>query len=343
MDQLYAGTYAQPPTTSPAGAKGKSVWWISCSQAVVSCSEPAAAAAAAAKILGIDFHVADGKFNVGGAFTTAVRTALAAKPDAIMLYGVACELTKGALQDAKAQGVLLMGVETPDCSDSGGTQYFNVTEQYNALYPSTPDLWKGYGAFAANYLINKTNGQAKVINQAGTEPLQDFVNQGFTDALKACSGCSIVANVPYDSSKLTPNGPWIQGFRAALAAHPEANAVYLPWDVLMTALGGSQAVKDAGSSAIIFGGQAAPDGLDFLRAGKVTAITTARDTGWSAWAAMDTINRALQKQPSASEGIGFQLVTLDPNKNLPASGPYVPPIDYKAAYLKAWNNGAGTS
>ena len=83
MDQLYAGTYAQPPTTSPAGAKGKSVWWISCSQAVVSCSEPAAAAAAAAKILGIDFHVADGKFNVGGAFTTAVRTALAAKPDAL--------------------------------------------------------------------------------------------------------------------------------------------------------------------------------------------------------------------------------------------------------------------
>ena len=63
MEQLYAGTYGEPPSTSPPGVKGKSVWWISCSQAVVSCSAPAAAAKEAAQTLGIDFHIADGKFN----------------------------------------------------------------------------------------------------------------------------------------------------------------------------------------------------------------------------------------------------------------------------------------
>ena len=65
LAQLYAGSTTSPPTTSPAGAKGKSVWWISCSQAAPSCAQPAAQAAAAAKTMGIDFHVADGKFDVG--------------------------------------------------------------------------------------------------------------------------------------------------------------------------------------------------------------------------------------------------------------------------------------
>jgi ribose transport system substrate-binding protein len=124
LEELYRGSYTEPPSTSPPGAKGKSVWWISCSQAVPSCVRPAEAAAEAAKALGIDFHVADGKFNVGGAFSAAVRTALAAKPDAILLYGVACEAVKGALQDAKAQGVLVMGVETPDCAI--GEKMFSV-------------------------------------------------------------------------------------------------------------------------------------------------------------------------------------------------------------------------
>ena len=340
MDQLYKGTYASPPTTAPAGAKGKKVWWISCSQAVTSCSDPAKAAGEVAKILGIDFHVADGKFNVGGAFNTAVRTALAAKPDALMLYGVACEAVRGALLQAKAQKVLIMGVETPDCAT--GQKMFSVEEKYNPLYPNTVALWKAYGAFAANYIINK-NKNAKIIETAsnGAEPLQRYVTEGFESQIKSgCPTCQIVAKVPYDSSALTPNGPWIQGFRAALVQHPEANAAYLPWDVLMTALGGAQAVQETGRPIVTFGGQAASDGLEFLRAGKVTALTTARDPIWSAWAAMDTINRALQGKPVVYQGIGFQLVTKD--RNMPKSGPYVPPIDFKKIYLKAWNGGRGT-
>jgi ribose transport system substrate-binding protein len=334
MDELYAGTYSDPPSESPSGAEGKSVWWISASQGDPAAAAPALAAQEAAEALGIDFNIADGKFNQGGAFSTAVQTAVAAQPDAILLFGVPCELVLGPLQDAKAQGIKLMGVETPDCSDSGGPQMFDVVEQYSEEYQSTPDLWRGFGAINASYIINRSGGDAKVIVNAGTEPLQEFVTEGFRAELEKCSGCSIVAEVPYDSAALTPNGPWIQAFRSALVKHPDATAAYFPFDFMATALGGAQAVKESGLELVTFGGQATGDGLDAVRSGALTAIPSARSPEWSGYAAMDTINRALQGQPAVPQGIGFQ--TVDDGHNLSEAGAYEPPIDFKAAYLKAW-------
>ena len=344
LEELYAGTYSQPPSTSPPGAAGKSVWWISCGQAMPSCAEPAAAAADAAKVLGIDFHVADSNSNIGGQEATAVRTAISAGADAILVYGGGgCDGAQGALQEAKDAGILLMGVETPDCSASGGPEIFNVVANYSENYPDTEALWRGFGEFSADYAINKTNGQGKIIVQTGnTIKLETWGNEGFNDRIKEkCPGCEIVAEVPYVDSELTPDGPWIQGLRSALVQHPDATAVYMPWDFMMVGLGGAQAVEEAGLDAIVFGGQADTSGLDLLRQGGITAISTARSPEWSAYAAMDTINRALQGETDfPPSGIGFQLV--DQTRNLPASGPFVPPIDFKAAYLKAWNNGSGT-
>ena len=51
-----------------------------------------------------------------------------------------------------------------------------------------------------------------------------MVDKGFTDEIKKCSGCSIVATVPYDSAQLTPNGPWTRRSRTTLAKTPQANA-----------------------------------------------------------------------------------------------------------------------
>jgi ribose transport system substrate-binding protein len=337
LDELYQGSYTQPPPSSPPGAKGKSVWWISCSQAVPSCVRPAEAAAEAAKALGIDFHVADGKFNVGGAFSAAIRTALAAKPDAILLYGVACEAVRGALQDAKAQGVLVMGVETPDCAT--GEKMFSVNMKYSTKFEGVVDYWHAYGATAADYIIAKSGGKAKIINNAGeSEPLQKYVDEGFREELKKCPGCEIVETVPYSSPDLVPNGPWIQAFRSALVKHPDATAAYMPWEV-MWSIGGAQAITESGLKLISFGGQAAPDGLDLVRQGKITAITTARSMEWSGYAGIDSINRALNDEETVVQGIGFALV--DKTKGLPAQGAeYKPPIDFKAAYQKAWGASA---
>jgi ribose transport system substrate-binding protein len=342
MAELYKGNYTEPPTTSPPGAKGKSVWWISCGQALPSCSEPAAVAAQAAKALGIDFHIADAKLNVAGAGLTAIRTALAAKPDAIVEYGLGCESMQGALEDAKTQGVPVLGLQVPDCSDNGGPHLFTIPEIYNTDFQDSKAFWEEYGRYSADYAIAASGGKAKLIISAGADPNQVDVTNGFTQELKKCSGCSIVATVKYATPDLVPNGPWIQAFRAALVQHPEATAVYFNWDVMMSALGGAQAIKESGRKLLSFGGQGVPDGLDLVREGKITAASTAETVGWNAYAGMDSVNRFLNKKPPAPEGIGFAVV--DQSHGLPpaAGTSWEPPnVNYAADYKKAWSEGKG--
>ena len=73
---------------------------------------------------------------------------------------------------------------------------------------------------------------------------------------------------------------------------------------------------------------------------QISAISTARSMEWSGYAGMDSINRALNDSPTVVQGIGFALV--DKTKGLPAEGAaYKPPIDFKAAYQKAWAAAAG--
>jgi ribose transport system substrate-binding protein len=343
LSDLQAGTYSAPPTTSPPGAKGKNVWWISCGQQVDSCAKASAAAEDAARTLGLDFHLGDMNLNIGGGESTAVRTAIAAHADAIAIYGGGgCEGAQAALQEAVAAHILVLGVETPDCSAGGGPKIFNVYEKYSDKYPDDSAYWQGFGKTNADYIIAKSGGTAKIIQNGGHTNAQDtFINEGFTNEIKQnCPQCQIVAQVGYTNSELSPEGPWIQAFRTALVQHPDATAAFFPWDLMMTSLGGAQAVIETGRNLMVVGGQAAPDGLDFVRQGKITAQPTAMSRVWSGYAAIDTLNRALQGQTApAAEGMGYQLVD---KTTAPQSGDYVPPVDVKAGYEKAWNNGAGT-
>ena len=336
LAQLYKGTTQTPPTSLAPGAKGKSVWWISCDQETPSCSQPAAAAAQGAKLLGINFHVADGKFDAGGAFNTAMSTALAAKPNAILLYGVACQLVKGQLEQAKAEHVIVMGINTPDCSDSGGPQLFGVHMIPSSVYKTEVSFWGGYGAMTAAYLIDKTDGKAKVIDNAGSEPLQQMVDNGFRAELAKCKSCKVVATVPYDSATLTPNGPWIQAFRAKLSVATTANAVYIPWDVMMNELGAATAISTSGLKLVSAGGQGVSDGLAMVRAGLITAESSAESDIWSGYAGIDAANRALDNLPQVPEGEGFALLTAGHAGFPSATGSYTPSINFSALYLKAF-------
>ena len=51
-------------------------------------------------------------------------------------------------------------------------------------------------------------------------------------------------------------------------------------------------------------------------------------------AAVDSMNSLFRGEKPAFSGLGWQLV--DATHNLPASGPWIPPVDFKAVYEKAW-------
>src|SRR4051794_28776004 len=52
LDSLFKGTEGVPPTSAPAPAKGKTVYWISCGQQSASCAAYAAAGKAAGEAIG---------------------------------------------------------------------------------------------------------------------------------------------------------------------------------------------------------------------------------------------------------------------------------------------------
>lgn len=332
---------SEPPTEGPPPAKGKSVWWVSCGMQIPDCALPANNAKEAAKQLGIKFNIADGKLNVGGGNVTAMRTALAAKPDLMIIHGIGCPGIRQPLKEAKAQGVLVMGVESLDCSDppTNGEKLFTTEMKYSEKAVTGVDYFRAWGKVNAQYIIAATNGEAKYISNAGQEPLQKNVDIGFDEEMKAsCPKCEQVQELEFNSADLVPNGPWIQEFRSALTRNTgKFNVVQVPFDVNLL-VGGAKALKDSGADAMLIGGSGSPASFDLVRSGQVTAITAAHSLEWMGFGAMDNANRALQDEETVPQGVGFRPVSKE--HNLPPKGEgYVSPIDWRAAYDKLWSSG----
>lgn len=339
MEELYAGSGETPPDSSPPPAEGKEVWWISCSEAASGCSYPTEVARQAAETLGYDFHVADGQFNAGGAYSTTIRTAIAAGADAILLFGIPCSDAQQAAQEAREAGIVIMSTEGIDCTNAKG-EPFPWVMQYSENAKTAEDFWLEYGRNSANYLIRQTGGNVKVVVSAGTESVLKLVNDGFMEVIKTCSGCEVLDEVPYGYADFVPNSPWVQGLRSSLTRHPDAEAVFIPYDAMMVAVGGVQAVQESGVKAQIFGGQGLPETLTMVRDGRLAAISSARSPGWAAYAALDNINRALNDEPTVPQGLSYTVI--DKDHNLPSEGDAYPgPVDWQSAYEDIWAAAAG--
>ena len=348
LEQLYQGNYGAPDASSPPPAKNKSIWWISCGQTVITCADEAAAAQQAAKALGWSFHLYDGNLGTAGAYSTGIKTAIAAKASAIVDQGFACPFAEQALEQAKAANIPVIGSGALDCSNTGGPQLFTVPNQYGDVVKTQANYWELAGKTGADFLIDATEGKAQVIDNAGdSETQQVMLNDAFLSELKKCPGCSVVDTVSWTNTGLVPNGAWINSFRTSLLKYPSANAIYIPFDLMTTTLGGAQAVRAAGrtictsvpaSGNCVVGveDEGSSQGLDLDRQGQWTADASAQSFPWLGWAAIDELNRFFNHQPAASEGWGFGAV--DKQHGLPATPGtnFTPTVNYAADYLKAW-------
>ena len=103
-----------------------------------------------------------------------------------------------------------------------------------------------------------------------------------------------------------------------------------------TLLGIAPAVVQSGRAddLYVMGGEGFAPELDLLRAGQGVNAVNIAPSDWTGWAAVDTMNSLFTDAPVADSGLGWQLV--DKQNNLPPSGPFVPSVDFKAIYKKAW-------
>ncbi|MDQ1697483.1 MAG: ribose transport system substrate-binding protein [Frankiaceae bacterium] len=338
LEAVYKGTLASPDATSRPAAKGKSVWVISGGQSSESSSVPVNAAVEAAKKLGWKVHIYDTQLNPAND-ATGVSQAIAANADGIILDAIDCSFVKSQLEQAKAKGIVTVPIYAYDCDDAysgkGGSKLFSAYINYG------PIAAKNLGAFAEKYgfaqgqaAIAATGGKAKVIFFNDTQvTVLHYTGAGFLRAIRGCSGCEIVKSIDFTGLQL---GPQLQQMAAAaLLQHPEANVVKSPFTAA-TLLSIGPAVVQSGHAGNLYvmGGEGFADELDLLRNHQGVNAVMISPSDWTGWAAVDTMNSLFQNKAPAYSGLGWQLV--DATHNLPTSGAWVPPVDFKAIYAKAW-------
>jgi ribose transport system substrate-binding protein len=341
LQQGYKGILRQPDTSSRPAATGKKIVVISAGQSGISSSVPSNAAVEAAKALGWGVTLYDAKLNPAN-FEGLMRQAIASGANGIVADAMDCPLAKAPLQEAKAKGIKVVPIYAFDCNDPifGGKDQplFSSYINYGPIAQRDIDKFtEQYGADQANAVIAATKGQAKIIFINDLEfTVLKYTGKGFKQQIATCPGCRIVGEVDFRAAEL---GPTLQQkIASALLQHPEANAVKIPYTAA-SLLGVAAAVAQSShrSQLYVMGGEGFQPELDLIRGNKGVDAVNIAPSDWTGWAAVDTLNSLfLGKQPVDS-GLGWQLV--DRTHNLPASGPFVPAIDFKAAYQKAWGVG----
>src|SRR6266536_1389396 len=307
LQALYKGTLKSPSTASRPAVKGKKIVIISAGQSSISSSVPVNAAEAAAKAIGWQVSVYDEQLNPANA-PGLMRQAISSGADGIILDATDCPTVKGPLQEAKARGVVVVGIYSFDCNDpafgAGGKPLFTGNIDYGVATGRAIDKFtESYGAAQADAMIAATGGKAQVI----------YFNDPEFVVLK-------------------------QKAATALLQHPEANAVKSPYTAA-TILGIAPAVAQSGRVGQIYvmGGEGFQPELDLMRAHQGVNGAMIAPSDWTGFASIDTMNSLFRHQKPAYSGLGWQLV--DATHNLPASGPFVSSINYKAIYEKAWGVG----
>jgi ribose transport system substrate-binding protein len=336
----YKGSYTAPPTSGPRAEKGKNVWIISCGQASESCSVPADAAQQAGKMLGWKVTLFDAQLNPAN-YTIGIDKAIAAGAQGLMLIAVDCDLADAALKQAHAAGIKIVGFFSYDCNDpaiNSGSPLFSTQVLFNG-YSNLDDVMRAWGAMKAAWVIEHTHGHAKVIDITVPSFLVlKYLDEGFTEEMATCRGCSIVDHLSISESDLFGSAAG-QKLAAALQKYPGANALHVPNDAMFAEFANADLKAAGRKNLLVIGGECFAPNIAEIRSGGPEDACNALPQQWTAFAAMDELNRQFAAPGSApvDEGEGFQLV--DGTHNLPATGGWVPTVNFVADYQRVWDAG----
>ena len=334
--QGYQGTY-RPPAPGPAAVKGKSVYVITCANFSLGCYTPALAIQTAAQTLGWKVTIVDGKLTPAG-FTAGIQQAIAAKPDGIITIGIDCTAAKAAYSQAKAAHIPTVGIYTIDCNDpaeaSGPSQ---LSALVDAGTGQDAAAWfEQWGKLHADYLIAKTNGQARVIQfaQEGFTDI-DYIDQGFEAEMAKCTSCKIVNKTTFTPADAAGPGV-VSKVSSTLIAHAsDANSIFFDNDSdLGSALPSLKA--NPHPSWTLVGSEGLPTTLSQVGS-TVTGLIT-YPASWLGWCGAYTLNEVFANHPVTDCGLGFQIVDADHSK--PASGAttVTPSVDFESIMKSQWTS-----
>jgi len=332
VNKFIAGTETKPPASGPKAVAGKSIYIVSCGQAVPGCSLQTNSAVDAAKTLGWKVTLVDGAFNANDGYNKGIRQAIAANANGIILVSIDCNTVTQALREAKSAGLKVVGQNGFTCADDPSLM---TPMNYSSATPSLASFGQAEGAAQADYTIAKTNGKAKILNfRLVDNTFAIEINKGFEAEIAKCTGCT-VKDADITLSDYSNPSAFARKASSALLGAGDVSVVHVPFDSFITG-GVGQAVVTAGKAAdtLVLGSEGFAANLNLIREKRGESVAFASDQQWIGWAAADTMNRIFAGVQPAPAGIGFKLIDAD--HNLPASGDYHTAIDFKSAYKAVW-------
>lgn len=327
------------PTKRPA-VKGKHIFVISQGQSNISSSIPSNGAMDAAKAIGWQATLLDGKLNPAN-YGPLIRQAISQGADGIVLDAIDCNQVVAPLQEAKAKGIVVIPIYAYDCNDpleKAGPALFSGSINYNNLpLKALGAFGESYGRDQANYVIANSNNKAKILVVNDPEfTVLKYTAKGFADQVAHSGGSKIVDKLNFVSADLTTSKV-TQEIQAELLKHPEINWIKSPY-TYTSLLAIQPAIASHPGKYKVMGGEGFQPELNLIRTGVFTAANTI-DSEWTGWAAIDSMNSVFRKEKPKPSGIGWTIT--DATHNLPPAGTLVPSpkIDFKSEYKKAWGVG----
>jgi ribose transport system substrate-binding protein len=318
------------PTQPAKAPKGIKVGIVSCAAALKGCQLQADSAAEAAKAVGWEVAMFDGKVNPK-VQASAMLDALSWGANVIIAASIDYRSIQLPLNEAKKAGVAVValgqGGDTPNPlpvlapGQLGWT--FAVDVDNLAL-----------GHAIGEWIVKDSGGKANLVAFDDKEyDSVDTQHKGVMEALAKCGGCKVTEQFFAASQIATNLGQQVVGF---LRSHPDVDYVYAPYDPSAFAM--VAAIRQAGMSSKVKLASLLGDAenLDLIRRGDTQVADVAFDLHYSGYAAIDQIIRYLNKQPlfePHGENVPYEV--LD-KTNLPASGDWMSHSGYKEKFLALW-------
>jgi len=328
----YEGEMGTPPTEPTTPEPGVAVWVVSCGEQIPSCAAPTAAAAEAAETAGWTPTVCDGQLNPEG-WNNCLRQGISAGVDVIIPIGLDCPRTEQAYREARDAGITVVGGGGVDCDAVGGEKLW-ASETLQLEGRTAEETWNFVGQLAAEYLIGKTDGQAKALQLVFTDAVWGpWIAEGFEARMADCAECE-VTELEYSNADVG-GGTLPQKFSTALLGDPELDSVFVPVGGIMAA-GLAQAVQSSGRSAElnVITGLGSGANLDLIRSDGGQDAQVGYPVEWGSWGAVDTAIRVLNGEEPQYQGNGYQVV--DAENNMPEGPEFSGGVDFRAAYQEAW-------
>jgi ribose transport system substrate-binding protein len=313
------------PTEAPAPPAGKTIAIVSAAEVLEGAHRQVVGAQAAAKAIGWDSYVCDGKGDPAQQ-NRCTQEAIRKGVDGIFWPGVDPNVVRqGADAAEKAKIPIVTGYNYGQASSKPPEDISK-----GVIADVSSDQCEAGKALAAYMFANTEGGKPKVAMV--TDPGFPIVVLRYecTKAALEEGGAEILSSQNIRGADVATKGPGVGS--ALLQKNPEGSIdwIYAPYDAAALFIG--QGITSSGRDDVkMVSFDANPPNLEMIKKGGPQVADITSPLEWMGWAAVDSINRHIAGETVEQEyGLPVQLLTKE-NVEAPEEG-----ADYETEFKKIW-------